>query len=154
MEEKPLEMPPRIKCLEALSAVWKGRVRRVGDGEFEVVSSRGERTYRVIIKGQSVFSDDNGTIYRGYIGYPIIAALIVLGILPNEERLGRAIADVEWATLNETLKSYRKVEERVKAKARESGISSSDVDGYVETCMRELSKLSLRFSDLRQTTLF
>ncbi len=154
MEGKALEMPPRIKCLEALSAVWRGRVNRLGPNEFEVTSSRGEKKYRVLIKGDSVYSDDNGTIYRGYVGYPIIAALIISGVIPNNERLGRAISDIAWADLNESLKSYRKVEEKVKAKAKGSGIEPSEVDEYVELCMKALSGLTLRFSDLRQTTLF
>lgn len=154
MEEKALEMPPRIKCLEAISSIWKGRVKEISPNEFEVSSSRGERKYKVMIRDNTAFSDDNGTIYRGYIGYPIIAALILLGKLPNNERIGRAIADIAWADLNEALKSYRKVEERVKAKAKESGVTPAEIDEYVEECMQALSKLTLKFSDLRQTSLF
>jgi len=46
-----LRLPPRIKVLEALGAVVDGRVRPVGEGRCEVVSSEGDRVYDVVVEG-------------------------------------------------------------------------------------------------------
>lgn len=75
---KLLARPPRIKVLEAAGCIGDNRVKIVDSSRAVVSSSTGERKYRVILleEGQGVFraySDDNGTVYKGYVGYPIIA---------------------------------------------------------------------------------
>jgi hypothetical protein len=103
-----LRAPPRIKVLEAASAVAAGRVRKVGSSAYLVTSSDGSRVYRVYVdlaRGVA-YSDDNGTRLRGYIGYPILAVLMKEGVLPYDERIGRALSDVPWRRLNEALRRY------------------------------------------------
>ena len=143
-------MPPRIKALEAISSIAAGRVKKIGPGMYKVVSSKGEKTYTVIIKGNTVFSNDNGTIHRGYVGYPIIAALMLEGVLPKNDAIGKAIKDVPWADWNESLKSYKKVEEKVKEEAKKNGVEPKDIDEYVEMVMQALSMITLKFKDMRQ----
>jgi hypothetical protein len=81
-----LRMPPKIKVLEAAGAIGDGRVRaeeRAGQAVLvaQVRSSDGSRTYKVALKRADsrilAYSDDNGTRYRGYIGYPIIALMML-----------------------------------------------------------------------------
>ena len=90
-------MPPRIKVLEALGSIADGRVH-VKDHEATVISSTGERKYTVIYDEQrnAAYSDDNGTKFRGYVGYPIIALLMKLGKLPYDERLAQALKGIPW----------------------------------------------------------
>ncbi len=145
-----LKMPPRIKVLEAISSIAAGRVKKVNTGIYKVKSSKGDREYTVIIKSNSVFSNDNGTIYRGYIGYPIIAALMMEGVLPRDERIGKAIKDIPWADMNEQLKNYRMVEEKVKEVAKQNGVNPEEIDEYVEMVMEALSMITLKFKDMRQ----
>jgi hypothetical protein len=141
-----LRQPPRIKVLEALSAVADGRVERLGPGMYLVRSSDGSRTYRVYVDPSRglAYSDDNGTHYRGYIGYPIIAVLMLEGVLRYEPRLGEALRGIPWRRLNETLRRYALVEQEVKKLARERGVDPAGLDRYVEETMKKLRGLRLR----------
>jgi hypothetical protein len=145
---KLLRLPPRIKVLEALGAIADGRVERVGQHSYRVVSSEGDRTYHVYVDaGRGLaYSDDNGTRFRGYIGYPIIAALMLEGALPFDERLAEALKGIPWRKLNEKFKRYALVEAEVKRIARERGVEPSEVDGFVKKVMEQLSKIKLRLT--------
>jgi len=138
-----LRMPPRIKVLEAASSVADGRVKKQGDS-YRVVSSSGEvRVYTVSITDSKVKSDDNGTVYRGYVGYPIIAVLMVEGRLQYNTRIGEALRGIPWKKLNDQYKNYAAVEQIANRKASEAGITSDEIDKYVDLVLMELKSLKL-----------
>ncbi len=141
-----LRPPPRIKVLEAAGAIADGRVH-LKDGEAEVVSSTGTRRYRVIVSGTRVYSDDNGTIYRGYVGYPIIAVLMLKGVLPYEEKIGEALRGIPWKKLNEKYKRYAVVEELVMRQAEERGVSRETIEYFINVVMKKLTSLRLVFDE-------
>ncbi len=141
-----LKLPPKIKVLEALSAVCGGRVKKLNDKLAKVISSDGTREYTVyldIVKGE-VYSDDNGTKYRNYIGYPIIAFMMELGILPKDEAIGKLIANIPWRKLNEQYKSYELVMKHVLSTLQEHGIRPGEVYAYINQVITKLSKYKLR----------
>ena len=144
--QRYLRQPPRIKVLEALSAVADRRLQRLDRGMYLVRSSDGSRIYRVYVDVEKgvAYSDDNGTRYRGYIGYPIIAALMEEGVLSYSERLGEALRGIPWRKLNESLKKYALVEKEVKKIASEKGVSPEELDAFVEETMKRLRGLRLR----------
>uniref|UniRef100_A0A7J3ZI76 Uncharacterized protein n=1 Tax=Fervidicoccus fontis TaxID=683846 RepID=A0A7J3ZI76_9CREN len=113
---KPLRLPPKIKVLEALSAVADKRVLEVTDNEAIVRSSDGSRSYEVFVdlEAMQVYSSDNGTIYRGYIGYPIIAFMMKRGTLPYDPDVADKLKGINWRKLNEQYKKYTVVEKIVK----------------------------------------
>ncbi len=136
-----LKLPPRIKVLEALGAVADGRITKVDD-HYVVTSSEGDRKYTVKIENEKVFSDDNGTKFRNYIGYPIIAVLMLEGKLPFDKRISEALKGIDWKKLNETYKNYSIVEKIVKDKAKEKGINESEIDNIIESVLNELRRHS------------
>ncbi len=144
-----LRQPPRIKILEALGAIADNRIKLIDDEKAEVVSSDGTRRYTVIVDHdrRRVYSNDNGTKLRGYIGYPIIAFLMKKGILPYDERLAQALKGIPWKKLNEKYKKYAIVEEIVKKKALEKGVMPVELDQFVEKSMRILRSIKLVFDD-------
>jgi len=142
-----LEPPPRIKVLEALGSIADGRVTLLDDRRARVESSMGDRTYTVYVdveRGEA-YSDDNGTRLRGYVGYPIIAVLMLRGLLPYDERIARALAGLPWKELNERYKRYAVVESLVKRRAEERGVGAAEIDRFVSLVMGRLSALRLRF---------
>lgn len=145
MDRVYLALPPRIKVLEALGAVAGGRVEPLSDREARVRSSEGDRVYRVFVDPESgeVMSDDNGTVYRNYIGYPIIAFLMRLGRLPYDAEVGQHLADVRWRTLNETYRSYRLVEREVARMLRSAGIEWTRVEALMGQVLRQLDGMRL-----------
>ena len=137
-----LRQPPRIKVLEALGAIADQRVRKVDD-HYEVISSEGDRKYTVSVEGNNVSSDDNGTRFRNYVGYPIIAVLMLEGRLPYDEELAKALAGIPWRKLNEDMKDYSKVEEIVLKRAEEKGVKRERVEEFVNRVMENVRRLRL-----------
>jgi len=140
-----LSTPPRIKVLEALGAVAGGRVKVISEKEAEVGASEGNRTYKVYVdlEKKQAYSDDNGTVFRNYVGYPIIAFLMVKKVLPFDEEMSKPLADVKWRTLNERYKSYKAVEELMKDSLSKHGISRKRVDEFVRDVLNKIASLEL-----------
>ncbi|AWR98938.1 hypothetical protein [Metallosphaera hakonensis] len=137
-----LKQPPRIKVLEALGAIADGRVVRSGD-HYLVTSSEGDRQYTVKVDGNNVSSDDNGTKFRNYVGYPIISVLMLEGRIPYDEEIAMALKGLPWRRLNEEMKNYSLVEEKVLKKAEEKGISRQRIEEFVNRVMENVRKLGL-----------
>ncbi len=141
-----LRLPPRIKILEALGAIADNRVKILSESEAIVVSSEGDRSYRVYIdlEKRVAESDDNGTRFRGYIGYPIVAFLMLKGLVPFEERISDALRGVKWRQLNERYKSYAVVEDLLLKELESKSIDPESVRKYISLAMSALAKLGLR----------
>ncbi len=146
-----LRAPPRIKILEALGAIADGRVRCLDDKckRALVVSSEADREYRVYVDVEKgvAYSDDNGTRFRGYIGYPIIAVLMMQGRLPFDERIAESLKGIDWRRLNSKLKRYALVEAEVKKIAAKRGVEHCEIDEFVERVMGRLRTLRLKRLD-------
>ncbi|MEM0026758.1 MAG: hypothetical protein QXT53_03015 [Ignisphaera sp.] len=144
-----LKLPPRIKILEALGCLADRRIREIDDNKAVVSSSDGSREYHIYVdvKKGLVYSDDNGTKFRGYIGYPIIAFLMLKGYLPYDEKIAKALAGIPWKKLNESYKNYQVVENIVKDFARQNGVSLESIDAFINNTLRQLSKLSLIYDE-------
>ncbi len=137
-----LKAPPRIKVLEALGAIADGRIKKMDD-HYEVVSSEGDRVYNVKVNEDKAYSNDNGTVYRNYIGYPIIAVLMLEGKLKYDEKISKSLKGIDWKRLNETYKNYAKVEEIVGKIAEEKGVNKEEINKIIEEVLNELRRLSL-----------
>ncbi|MEN3048250.1 MAG: hypothetical protein ABDH63_05660 [Candidatus Caldarchaeales archaeon] len=145
MDRTVLSTPPRVKVLEALGAVAGGRVTDVTETGCRVAASEGDRVYtvRVDLRTGEASSDDNGTVFRDYVGYPIIAYLMVRGVLPYDQRIAEPLKDVRWRTLNARLKSYRLVEREIAALLRGRGIEWFEVSAFMDEVLRRLGGLQL-----------
>ncbi len=142
---KLLRLPPRIKVLEACGAIADGRIEVVTENYAKVFSSRRDKVYTVYLdlnKGL-VYSNDNGTLLRGYVGYPIICFMMVKRALPYDDRIAKALAGIPWADLNERYKKYAIVESIVKKIARERGVSEGEIDRFVNEVLRDLARYRL-----------
>jgi hypothetical protein len=94
--------PPIAKVYEALTAVADGRVTLTGETSAHVVSSGGDKTYTVkwSADGGEITSNDNATRWQGYLGYPIIAVLLLIGRLSFDPAVAQRLAGVPWHDLN------------------------------------------------------
>lgn len=140
---KLLSKPPRIKVLEALGTIGDRRIKQLSETRAVVRSSMGDREYRVILIGLSensyrVYSNDNGTIFRGYVGYPILAFMMVKDILPVDNEVARVMVGIPWKELNERYQKYSIVENIVLTRAEKLGVSRSIIDEYVSVILKKL----------------
>lgn len=154
MSLRVLRRPPRIKVLEAIGSIGDGRIEVLSDTEARVTSSRGDKVYRVIVipdgnDGHTyrVYSNDNGTIYRGYIGYPIIAFLMVKGIIPIDREVMNAVTGVPWKDLNERYKRYAIVEDIIMRRAENMGVKREIISEYIEIVFKKLSLMKFLFDE-------
>jgi hypothetical protein len=99
--------PPKEKVYEALSAVGAGRVTLLDGLKAAVLSSDSAKTYTVEwsedVKGFT--SNDNASYWQGYMGYPIIAVLMVLGKLNYSADTAVLLASVQWKELNKRFRN-------------------------------------------------
>ncbi|MEM4490177.1 MAG: hypothetical protein QXV99_04605 [Desulfurococcaceae archaeon] len=149
---KLLSKPPRIKVLEAIGAVGDERVSILSDIEASVVSSMGDKEYKVVVinEGNQVFrvySNDNGTIYRGYVGYPILAFMMVKDILPVDGEVLKAMTNIPWKELNERYQKYSIVENIVLTRAEKMGVSRQIIDDYVNLVFKKLGLMKILFDE-------
>ncbi len=140
-----LKIPPRIKVLEALGSIADRRIIALDEKRAKVISSEKNREYFVYLDLEKniAFSNDNGTILKGYIGYPIIAFLMIKKVLPFDEKIADALSQIPWKKLNEKYKNYSIVEKIVKDIAKKRGIEINLLEKFVEEVMKKISNLSL-----------
>lgn len=95
------KIPPRIKVYEALGCIADGRIERNGN-EAKVYSSARMVSYLVVYdpKTKSISSNDNGSYWQHYLGYPAIAYLMEIGMLPFDKECAAALAHIHWKTIN------------------------------------------------------
>jgi hypothetical protein len=110
------KVPPKAKIYEALTAVADGRVKLKGGETAEVLSSDGTKTYIVEWSAdvEQITSNDNASYWQGYIGYPIIAVLMVLGRLDFDGRVAQVLSGIAWKQMNRRFRNdYDKAVESV-----------------------------------------
>lgn len=98
--------PPKAKIYEALSAFADGRVDIAHEGEATVASSDRAKTYTVVWnEGREAFgANDNASYWVGYMGYPVIATVMKLGLLRPQPDTAALLAGVNWNELNRAYK--------------------------------------------------
>jgi hypothetical protein len=139
------KMPPPIKVYEALGAIGDGRVRLEDEHHAQVESSEGDKTYQVEISddGREVSSNDSGSYWQGYLGYPAVAVLIVRGIYRPPAKVIDALAGIPWKEINRRFKNdYEKtlaeVNQTVEASGHDPDAIASEVEAIIET-LRKLA---------------
>jgi hypothetical protein len=136
--------PPKAKIYEALSAVADGRITMTGAGKAEVISSDGTKKYTVewSYDLNKFTSNDNASYWQGYMGYPIIAVLMVLGRLDYEAETAKLLAGVPWKQLNRRFRGdYIKAINSVLNTLEERGSSPQLVIDEVERIMAQIENM-------------
>ena len=143
-----LRPPPKIKVLEALSTIVDKRIKLLNDNYAEVTSSDGSRKYIVYVdlEHNEACSTDNGTMLRGYIGYPIIAMLMLKGKLPVNKVIATALKGINWRELNEKYKKYSIVEEHIKEIVSRRGVNPQLVDMFKERVYVLVKRLKFKLN--------
>lgn len=132
------KLPPKEKVFEAWTAIVDGRIE-MHDGYADVSSSDGTKGYTVRFSGDLYSSDDNATYWRGYAGYPVIAVLMLQGLLPFDKVEAEQWKGINWKALNTRHKN--RYAAAVEEEARERGIDLKEADKAAEEVMKALASL-------------
>lgn len=107
------KMPPIEKIPEAYTAIEDNRVE-LFDNYAIVKSSNFEKEYLIKWKGNIYYSNDNSTYWQGYVGYPVIAVLMLQAKLPLNKAVSKYFKEINWNKLNKDNKrDYKKSLEQV-----------------------------------------
>ncbi|MDE1925440.1 MAG: hypothetical protein KGH79_04695 [Patescibacteria group bacterium] len=98
--------PPIIKIYEALGSVADGRLELDGNSA-KVYSSSGNKFYTVTFdpNSQSIMVNDNASFYKGYLGYPAIAYLMLIGELTYSPTVAQMLKGIAWKDINQKFKN-------------------------------------------------
>lgn len=138
--------PPKAKVYEALSAIADDRVTLMGGEKAEVVSSDGTKTYHVEWSSDlnQITSNDNASYWQGYMGYPIIAVLMVLGKLEYRHEVAAFLAGVPWKQMNRQFRNdYAKAIDSVLDALEAKGTPRQTVVAEMDRIMAEIEGLEL-----------
>jgi hypothetical protein len=136
-------LPPRIKIYEALGSIGDNRIEIEGNGA-SVHSSDHSKTYTVKYDPEqhAITANDNGSYWQGYMGYPIIAYLMLTSRVTYDPRWATALCGFSWKLLNTTHKNdFAKVEQIIRAEVVLRGYDLEGLDAEIvaiETQLREL----------------
>ncbi len=98
--------PSRTKIYEALGAVADGRVILNGN-EAKVYSSSKNKYYNVTFDPSSsrIMCNDNSSYWKGELGYPSIAYLMLIGKLSIDIKVAEILKDIPWKDINQKFKN-------------------------------------------------
>lgn len=136
-----IKLPPIEKIPEAYTAIEDDRVK-LFDDYATVTSSNSEKDYLIKWKDDLYYSNDNSTYWQGYIGYPVIAVLMLQGKLGLNREISKYFKDINWNNLNkENKKDYRASLEQVL-----EGVSEDNkkyIYEEIDKVFKEIEKLDL-----------
>ena len=138
--------PPTTKIYEALGAVADDRIeisRTIG----KVYSSSRNKYYDVAYdpEKQEIMTNDNGSYWKGYLGYPAIAFLMKIGVLSYDSSFGNLLKGVPWKDINQQFKNdFEKALEYILSSKSEK--EKKLMHDFVIKVEEEIKKLDLGFS--------
>ena len=141
------KLPPKAKIYEAMSAVADNRIKITGKTNAEVTSSSHDKTYTVVWSNDltRITSNDNASYWQGYLGYPIVAVLMMRGDVTFDIQIAEHLKGVPWKDINKRFRNdYEKAVDSVLSSLEEKGIDTSILTAEIERIMAQLGHLSLK----------
>lgn len=138
-----IKIPPIEKIHEAYSAIADGRVT-LRDTEADVSSSDLAKQYLVKWKDETYSSNDNASYWQGYLGYPIIAVLMLQGKLPLDKKIAENFKGINWKKLNtEHNNKYSEVVKQIMQELKTSGADCDKINIEIDKVYKEIEQLTI-----------
>lgn len=137
------KLPPIEKIPEAYSAIADVRIE-LNENKAEVFSSDYSKKYTVTYKENVYSSNDNGTYWQGYAGYPVIALLMLQNRLPLDRDIASYFKGINWTALNKKYKrKYDKAVEEVFEKISLTGKDVNEIRKEINKVYKEMGELPI-----------
>lgn len=148
---KPLywKTPPIEKVYEAITAVLDKRILIDPDNpnQARCYSSSGNKHYDIEFdpQKQAITANDNSAYYVGILSYPMIAYLMVRGILSYKPKRLLAIKGVVWKEINQKFKNdYARAVEVVLNNLERQGSDIEGIKQEVGLLYDQLTQLNMK----------
>jgi hypothetical protein len=137
-------LPPIEKIYEAFSAIADDRVR-MGDGFALVSSSDAAKEYKVKWNGEVYSSNDNASYWQGYMGYPVIAVLMLRGKLGFDKSIPVFFKGINWKKINaEHKNNYAEAAGFVLDKLSSEGIDTARIRDEAQNIYEQIKRLDIK----------
>ncbi|MBO4538481.1 MAG: hypothetical protein J5694_06445 [Erysipelotrichaceae bacterium] len=137
------KLPPIEKIYEAYSAIADGRIS-MHEHFAEVTSSDRTKDYIVTFNNGVYSSNDNGSYWQSYAGYPILAVLILQGKLSYEPKTAALFRNINWKKLNTQYKNkYADAVREIFRDLRNRGVDTEEISRQVQNTYNELKRLDI-----------
>lgn len=149
-----IKLPPIEKIHEAYSAIVDERVV-LRDNEADVFSSDFSKKYLVSWKNQIYSSNDNASYWKGYLGYPIIAVLMLQEKLSLNIEIAAHFKGINWKKLNTEHKNkYEDVVKQIMEDLCKEGVDCNVINEEINKVFKEIEQLNIvtKRSSLRPPT--
>jgi len=137
--------PPIEKIHEAYGALADHRVR-MEDASAAVASSDGTKEYTVSWEGGTYSSNDNASYWQGYMGYPLIAVLMMQGRIPYTADIAAHFRGINWKERNAARRNkYAVVVAEIMDELKQKGVNCEAVDREVQKVYGALKTLDIGY---------
>lgn len=138
-----VKLPPIEKIHEAYSAIADGRVI-LKDTEAEVSSSDLAKKYLVTWKGEVYTSNDNASYWQGYLGYPILAVLMLQGKLSLDREIAGYFKGINWKKLNTEYKNqFSEAVKQILTGFEADGLDCERIQAEINKVYQEITRLEI-----------
>ena len=137
------KLPPIQKIHEAYSAIADNRIV-MGEHSAKVASSDYKKVYKVTWDGNLYTSNDNGSYWQGYAGYPMIAVLMLQEKLPLNRNVADNFKGINWTELNAKHKAdYEKAVGEVIDGLQEKGADTGEINVEINNVYEKIKSLNI-----------
>jgi len=146
------KLPPIIKIYEALGCLADKRLK-VTDPKVRVYSSSGNKYYTVQYSESknAIMSNDNGSFWVGYLGYPSIAYLMKLGKLPFSKKYYKTLKDIAWKDINTKNKNnFTKTMLEIDEIVKQQGVNIKEFHDFIDKIEKAIEEKDLNLLGTKQ----
>ncbi len=138
-------IPPKIKVHEALGCIGDKRIDINGDEGKVYSSSKGKfYTIKYDSTNNAIMANDNGSYWKGYLGYPSIAFLMLKKIISYEEKYAESLKGIAWKDLNTKFKNdFKETEKYINQLLKERGVNLAKFEEEVDRIYSQIENLNI-----------
>lgn len=139
------KLPPKIKIHEALGCIGDKRIEIDGNKAKVYSSSKGKfYTINYDPINNAIMANDNGSYWKGYLGYPSIAFLMLKGVIPYNLKYTEALKEIAWKDLNTKFKNdFVKTSEYVNSILKDRRVNIKEFENEVDSIYEKIVSLKI-----------
>ena len=142
---KKWEMPPIEKVHEAFSAVVDNRVN-LNENFAKVSSSDYSKKYIIEWKDNEYSSNDNASYYKGCIGYPVIAVLMLQNKIDFNVEIAKYFTGINWKALNTKHKNnYSIAVAEILNQLQNKGVDTDSINAEVNRIYEQIKGIDILY---------
>ena len=143
-ENENWALPPVEKIYEAFSAIADKRIK-MSQGCALVSSSDHAKEYTVVWNENYYSSNDNASYWQGYLGYPVIAVLMLQGKINYNCAIPEYFKNINWKKLNSEYKNkYGKAVSSVLERLMSEAIDVKIINDEVIKVFEQIKALDIK----------